>query len=149
LGRGTGAATQLLFLVSANADHGYRRTNEDKRRAVDIMLGDAEWVAWSDSELARRCAVSDEMVRKRRLSIVQPLEDRSSRLVIRGGTTYPMNTTNIGTGAPAGEAEPAPRFSGRELRCSRHVSGGLRRSWLADLLARLKRKLLSERKTTA
>jgi hypothetical protein len=48
----------LLFSVGANAIHGHRRTNEDKRRAVDVLLNDPEWRVWNDSEIARRCGVS-------------------------------------------------------------------------------------------
>src|SRR6476661_4358033 len=33
----------ILFSVGANASHGLRRTNEDKRRAVMTLLNDAEW----------------------------------------------------------------------------------------------------------
>lgn len=47
----------VLHSVGANTGHGQRRTNEDKRRAVLIVLSDAEWVAWSDHEIARRCDV--------------------------------------------------------------------------------------------
>ena len=37
----------ILFSVGANASHGLRRTNEDKRRAVMTLLEDAEWSQWS------------------------------------------------------------------------------------------------------
>jgi ParB-like chromosome segregation protein Spo0J len=33
----------VLHSVSANAQHGLRRTNDDKRRAVLTLLGDPEW----------------------------------------------------------------------------------------------------------
>lgn len=56
----------ILYSVGANATHGFRRTNADKHRAVERMLADAEWVAWSDREIARRCAVSDWLVREMR-----------------------------------------------------------------------------------
>lgn len=56
----------LHFALSANADHGHRRTNEDKRRAVDIMLDDPEWSKLTDEEIARVCLVSDRSVANRR-----------------------------------------------------------------------------------
>src|SRR5690348_3428017 len=43
-----------LYSVGANATHGLRRTNADKRRAVETLLRDAEWSKWSDREIARK-----------------------------------------------------------------------------------------------
>lgn len=96
----------LLFSVSANASHGHRRTNDDKRRAVDIMLADPEWVRWSDGKIAGQCGVSAEMVRLRR-PILQPLEDASPRLVTRGGTTYEMALPQREGPPPSPDASPA------------------------------------------
>ena len=36
----------VLFSVGVNASHGMRRTNEDKRRAVEKLLTDPEWGQW-------------------------------------------------------------------------------------------------------
>lgn len=47
-----------LFSVGANSSHGLRRTNDDKRKAVQTLLNDLEWADWSDHEIARRCNVS-------------------------------------------------------------------------------------------
>lgn len=55
-----------LAAAGANADHGLRRTDADKRRAVDALLIDPEWGAWSDGEIARRCGVSRPFVSERR-----------------------------------------------------------------------------------
>lgn len=52
----------ILFSVGANAVHGLRRTNEDKRAAVMTLLGDEEWSQWSAREIARACAVSHVLV---------------------------------------------------------------------------------------
>ena len=52
----------VLYSVGANATHGLRRTNEDKRRAVKTMLDDSEWSQWSDREIARQCGVSNNFV---------------------------------------------------------------------------------------
>lgn len=85
----------VLFSVGANANHGMRRTNEDKRRAVETLLNDEEWRRWSDGKIAKQCGVSGEMVRGLRGAIFQTLED-SPRLVERNGRTYEMNTAHIG-----------------------------------------------------
>jgi len=52
----------ILFSVGANVSHGLRRTNADKRRAVEVVLSDEEWRGWSDREVARRCAVGADLV---------------------------------------------------------------------------------------
>lgn len=56
----------LLYSLSANASHGYRRTNADKRRAVDIMLADPEWSKLTDREIAEVCLVGDRFISSRR-----------------------------------------------------------------------------------
>jgi hypothetical protein len=50
----------LKFALAANAAHGLKRTNADKRRSVELAL--AEWPNLSSRELAKICAVSDMMV---------------------------------------------------------------------------------------
>lgn len=116
----------VLFSVGANAAHGLRRTNADKRRAVIRLLSDPEWSKWSNMEISRQCAVAESFVRKvkgelssfgakmetietsQRFGVdpqtlqqaKQRLEDRhEARYAQRGGTTYLINTAKIGTGA--------------------------------------------------
>ena len=96
----------ILYSVGVNASHGLRRTNEDKRRAVLRLLEDAEWSAWSDSEIARRTSVSHTFVSAIRPSVTcnvaseKPIE---KTYTTKHGTTSTMNTTNIGR-------KPAPEF---------------------------------------
>jgi hypothetical protein len=52
----------ILASLSANAEHGLRRTNDDKRKAVRVLLADPEWVMWSDRNIASHCRVSYELV---------------------------------------------------------------------------------------
>lgn len=52
----------LLYSAGANAKHGLRRTNDDKRRAVLRLLNDVEWSELSDREIARKCEVSHPTV---------------------------------------------------------------------------------------
>lgn len=52
----------VLYSVGANADHGLRRSNADKRRAVLVMLNDKEWGAWTDAKIGFACAVTRRMV---------------------------------------------------------------------------------------
>src|ERR687889_246436 len=60
--RAGGRREAILHSVGANAEHGWRRSNEDKRRAVLTLLADPEWVGWSDREIARRCGVGADIV---------------------------------------------------------------------------------------
>lgn len=59
----------ILYSLSANHNHGLRRSIEDKRKAVLTMLEDFEWADWSDREIARQCHVSHPFVTKMRASM--------------------------------------------------------------------------------
>jgi hypothetical protein len=67
--RGGTLRDAVLFSCSANAAHGIRRTNEDKRRAVTTLLKDVEWGKWSNREIARQCLVSHPFVDKLRADL--------------------------------------------------------------------------------
>ena len=56
------ARDALLYSVGANRTHGLRRTQADKRRAVELLLADEEWRARSDRWIAKACGVSDHLV---------------------------------------------------------------------------------------
>lgn len=89
----------ILFSLSANASHGLRRTNEDKRKAVMTLLNDSEWSAWSDREISRQCGVAASFVgdlRKFICSLTTDTDQKETRIVERNGKTYEQNTANIG-----------------------------------------------------
>jgi len=116
----------ILYAAGANRKHGLRRTNADKRRAVETLLRDEEWGQWSDREIARRCAVSHPLVAEIRAELSgngfqidagdtgatgEPSEEKpatTERLVQRGGSTYPMNTEGLSgrTKEVAGSTNP-------------------------------------------
>jgi hypothetical protein len=50
----------VKFSLSSNQGHGLRRTNEDKRHAVEIALH--EFPAWSDRAVAQLCGVTHPSV---------------------------------------------------------------------------------------
>jgi uncharacterized small protein (DUF1192 family) len=52
----------LLASVGANSKHGLRRTNDDKRRAVQTILSIPAWAEWSDNQIAKACGVSHPFV---------------------------------------------------------------------------------------
>ena len=57
-----GLREPVLHSCQANAAHGLRRTNADKRRAVLKLLADPEWQKWSDRRIAKAAAVSNAFV---------------------------------------------------------------------------------------
>lgn len=65
----------LLYSAGANAKHGLRRTNDDKRRAVLRLLNDVEWSELSDREIARKCEVSHPTVARIKNSL--QIEEKS------------------------------------------------------------------------
>jgi ParB/Sulfiredoxin domain len=54
----------ILHGISANATHGLRRTQADKRRAVEALLADPEWARWSDRKIAEAAKVDHKTVAK-------------------------------------------------------------------------------------
>lgn len=99
----------ILYSVSANADHGVRRTNRDKRQAVTMLLNDVEWQGWSNYTVGHKCGVSESLVRSIRESIYALNADKPvARKVTRNGKTYTQNTSNIGKKSePKSEPEPS------------------------------------------
>src|SRR5689334_496026 len=56
----------LKHSLQANVTHGLRRTNDDKRHAVLIVLRQPEWHNLSNRGIAEMCGVSDMFVGKLR-----------------------------------------------------------------------------------
>ena len=54
----------ILHGIGANAVHGLRRTQADKRRAVERLLTDPEWAKWSDRKVADAARVDHKTVGK-------------------------------------------------------------------------------------
>lgn len=113
----------ILYSVGANTAHGLRRTNADKRRAVETLLRDSDWGKRPETWLAETCKVSRTLVRsviEDNPHLVQKQDRNAEREVTRNGTTYTQNTANIGKrpaptnppsfqpAPPSPPAEPAP-----------------------------------------
>jgi hypothetical protein len=94
----------VLFSVGANSSHGLRRTNEDKRNAVETLLSDPEWATWSNNAIAKACSVSDKTVAAYRADHLRKSEDGAAvptkRTVERSGSTYEQDTSKIGKPSP-------------------------------------------------
>jgi hypothetical protein len=56
----------LLYSVSANATHGLKRSQADKRKAVMSLLNNPDFTNLSNRELGRLCKVDDKTVAKYR-----------------------------------------------------------------------------------
>lgn len=103
----------ILFSVGANAEHGLRRTNDDKRRAVATLLSDPEWAAWSDREIARQCGVSNTFVSAQRGALTVNVDSEDRVYTSRHGTQAVMNTARIGA-----DTRSEPTEAARESDCS-------------------------------
>lgn len=93
----------VLYSLTANATHGLKRTNADKRKAIKTLLADTEWSSWSDNKIAKAAGVTDKTVGAVRKAISGNSEDEQStrRTVERNGKAYQQNTSRIGKSASA------------------------------------------------
>lgn len=114
-----GLRDAVLYSCGANASHGMRRTNDDKRRAVTRLLTDDEWARWSDREIASRCAVDHKLVATVRKEIGAHTGESASmeRTFTHHKTGEPtiMDTAKIGA-RPSNELEPDSALVGKCLR---------------------------------
>jgi len=95
----------VLFSLSANAAHGLRRTNDDKRKAVVTMLDDLEWGDWSDRLIAQHCGVSHPTVARIRSERGDQKEERKFQ---RNGKTHVMKINT--------EEKPEPHDHQKEMQ---------------------------------
>lgn len=123
----------VLFSVGANDDHGLRRSNEDKRKAVMTLLDDLEWSDWSDGEIARRCNVSTMTVGRIKKSLNKTTTEKT---FVSKGKQRVMKTENIGKVAtkPAEPVEPVEDNSMLELAVA-HEALAEENAKLMDMLA--------------
>jgi hypothetical protein len=73
-----GARDAVLAAAGANATHGVRRSNADKRHAIERLLADPEWCRWSDREIARVCHVDHKSVARVRREVTGELSSERS-----------------------------------------------------------------------
>ena len=74
----------VLYSVGANATHGLRRTNEDKRKAVITLLKDEEWKKYSARKIGDIAGVDHKTVG----NIKQELGLDTSNIIGRDGKEY-------------------------------------------------------------
>lgn len=91
-----------LYAVGANATHGLRRTNAQKRHAVSIAL--ARWPNDADRDIARKCGVDHKTVSAARASLGKfPSEADRRTYTTKHGTVATMDISRIGK-----KPDPAP-----------------------------------------
>jgi hypothetical protein len=91
----------LLKSCGTNAEHGKRRTNEDKRQKVMMLLEDEEWSDRSARWIARQCKVTHTFVNNMINHTGNVSSEKTERTyVTKHGTQAVMNTTNIGKSQP-------------------------------------------------
>jgi hypothetical protein len=60
----------ILHGIGSNASHGLRRTQADKRRAIERLLHDEDWAKWSDRKIAKFAKVDHKTVAKVRRDLL-------------------------------------------------------------------------------
>ena len=84
----------ILEAIHANANHGLRFSNGDKRKVVKRLLKDAEWKKLTNRKLAEMSGTSEYLVRT---LIDEEGEKRpDKKTVIKDGKEQEMDTSNIG-----------------------------------------------------
>ncbi len=65
-----GERDAILRGIGSNASHGLRRTQADKRRAIERLLRDEEWSKWSNRKIAKAAKVDHKTVEKVRRELL-------------------------------------------------------------------------------
>ncbi len=99
----------ILHAAGANASHGLRRTNADKRRAVETLLRDDDWRHWSNREIGRRCNVSESFVREVKKDLGIDTAHETQYIHPKTGEQTAMRTANIGATRTLASETPAVR----------------------------------------
>lgn len=137
----------ILHSLGANGTHGLRRSNADKRKAVQTLLADAEWADWSDRKIAEVCGVTHPFVAtlRRPVQVVTVTTPKAEK-VGSGSTPKPEKQPKRTLQQP--ESEPD---SGDELTEAQHTITDLaaENERLSDRLAVEAMDASEEEKTAA
>ena len=91
-----------LHGIGANARHGLRRTQADKRHAVEALLRDPAWLKWSDRHIAKIANVDHKTVGKIRREFLGG-EIPSDRKVLFRDRQGNQSEMRVRPGPPAAE----------------------------------------------
>jgi hypothetical protein len=95
------------FALGANDEHGFPRTNADRRKSVRKALDDLEYQDWSDRVIGKLCKVSHVFVAKCKKD-AGILAKSAVTYTTKHGTQATMQTKNIGKVNPPTVATPKP-----------------------------------------
>ncbi len=85
-------ADAKIFAAGANSDHGLRRTSEDKRKAVKIILQEPSCEDWSNRRIADHVRVSEFLVRTVRQELEKgAIKSQVVKRVGKDGKMYPVS----------------------------------------------------------
>lgn len=98
-----------LYSFGVNKAHGLRRSNADKRRAVEGALRHPVSSTWSDNQIAKHCGVHHSTVGDIRRSLADSASEKPTErsYTTKHGTPAVMKTENIGRAGSTPVAAPA------------------------------------------
>ena len=128
-----------LFSKGVNSEHGLKRSNEDKRKAVMSMFNDEEYCKLSDRLIAKACKVSNHLVSKMRSELGH--ENTQKIYINKSGNEKIMDTTNIRQSKPPKAKEPEPEEEEVEKEYDKFHELELVNKDLADEIEQLNDKL--------
>jgi hypothetical protein len=120
-----------LFSVGANANHGLRRSNEDKRKCVMMLLQDAEWGKWSDGKISDAAGVSQPFVSDLRKQLETHNGYESGTRIGRDGIErkVPSKAPERPASPSRPEAEDKPRNAQPGMQLRELAAYGVKQSW--------------------
>lgn len=96
----------ILHGVGSNASHGLRRTQADKRRAVERLLKDPEWAKWSDRKIAEVAKVDHKTVAAVKRELIGEIPTTK-----KAGGDFPTRKNGGGGEIPTDNGKPVDRSS--------------------------------------
>ena len=99
-----------FLATGTNTQHGRRRSNEEKRIAVNRWLEDGAMNLWTDSHIAKQCLVTHVFVGKRRLESISSQPTKRKFINAKGEVEW-MHTTRIGKTRAVKPSPPDPPSS--------------------------------------
>jgi hypothetical protein len=112
----------ILRSLSANLSHGLRRSNADKRKAINTLLADAEWGQWSNRDIAKTCGVSHSLVNDLRTPKVEVLPPQAPSIPESAPSVPKVEV--LPPAARAKRAEPASDPAGEEADAQANAAFG-------------------------
>jgi len=96
----------IQFSLGANATHGLRRSNEDKRRAVRMALDDPEWAALPNREIARMTGTTHPFVADMREAMKPAPKPEGGNVSSQDAPRREDNTKSTPPPAPRADQQP-------------------------------------------